>query len=872
MDAARRPVARRRYPRRVPDDNSDPYRLPRTVVPSRYDLTLRPDLDGAAFTGSVRIEVAVEEPTATVVLNAADLGIDEAVVVAGDARHAARPELDESTERLHLHLDEPLAAGDAAVELAFTGVLNDQLKGFYRSTFTDDGGHERVLATTQFEATDARRAFPCWDEPEFKATFAVTLEVPDDLLAVSNAREVARQPLEDGWVRVHFAETMVMSTYLVAFVVGPLEVTDSVPAGGVDLRIVHPVGKGQLTHYALDVGAFCLDHLAGWYDIAYPGDKLDLVAIPDFAFGAMENLGCVTFREILLLVDPSTATQPELQNVVDVIAHELAHMWFGDLVTMRWWNGIWLNEAFATFMEMVTTDAFRPDWERWTGFGVSRSEALDTDALHSTRPIEFEVTSPEDADGMFDVLTYEKGAAVVRMLEQYLGEDRFREGIRRYLGAHQYANTETTDLWDAIEEATGEPTRRIMDSWIFQGGYPLIGAALDGGRLVLTQERFTYLPDATPARWNVPVLVAWGTEGGENGSERVLLDGDRAEIDLGGPVDWALVNQGGSGFYRVAYSSELRTALADRAGTVLEPIERYQFLDDLSAATLAGRVPAPDLLDVVLRFEDETDLSVWQRLVGVVHGLRRLVDGEAKARLTERAATLLAPAYDRLGPLPVEGESDRDAELRAVLFAALGTVAEDPDARARAAELHRAYLKNRPSVDPALAAAAAGILADIGEVADYDAFLDRFKNAADPQEEQRYLYLLADFEDPALFARTMDLTLTDQVRSQNAPYVLRRALMNRERSADAWAWITEHWDEANARFPSNSIPRMLGGVRAIDRADLADEVDSWMDAHPVPQGEKQLAQARERMRVNVAHRERSAAALEVHLMEPTGTG
>ena len=377
-----------------------------------------------------------------------------------------------------------------------------------------------------------------------------------------------------------------------------------------------------------------------------------------------------------------------------------------------------------------------------------------------------------------------------------------------------------------------------MDSWIFQGGYPLIGADIDGGRLVLTQERFTYLPDATPARWDVPVLVAWGTEGGETASQRVLLDGDRTEIDLGGPVDWVLVNQGGSGFYRVAYSSELRTALADRAGAELEPIERYQFLDDLSAATLAGRVPAPDLLDVVLRFEDETDLSVWQRLVGALHGLRRLVDGEAKARLTERAATLLAPAYDRLGPLPVEGESDRDAELRAVLFAALGTVADDPDARARAAELHRAYLKNRPSVDPALAAAAAGILADVGEAADYDAFLDRFKNAADPQEEQRYLYLLADFEDPELFARTLDLTLTDQVRSQNAPYVLRRALINRERSADAWTWITEHWDEANARFPSNSIPRMLGGVRAIDRADLADDVEAWMDAHPVPAGRK----------------------------------
>ena len=253
--------------------------------------------------------------------------------------------------------------------------------------------------------------------------------MPEGLLAISNAKEVARQTLDDGHVRVHFAETMVMSTYLVAFVVGPLEATKPVTAGGVDLRIVHPVGKGDLAPFAQEVGAFCLDHLADWYGIEYPGDKMDMVAIPDFAFGAMENLGCVTYREVLLLVDPATATQPELQNVVDVIAHELAHMWFGNLVTMQWWEGIWLNEAFATFMEMLTTDAFRPDWERWVAFGLSRSEALDTDALHSTRPIEFEVVSPEDAEGMFDILTYEKGAAVVRMLQQYLGEDPFQQGL-----------------------------------------------------------------------------------------------------------------------------------------------------------------------------------------------------------------------------------------------------------------------------------------------------------------------------------------------------------------------------------------------------------------------------------------------------------
>jgi puromycin-sensitive aminopeptidase len=472
---------------------------------------------------------------------------------------------------------------------------------------------------------------------------------------------------------------------------------------------------------------------------------------------------------------------------------------------------------------------------------------------------------------MFDILTYEKGAAVVRMLQQYLGEDRFQEGIRQYLDAHRYGNTETTDLWDAIEAATGEPIRRIADSWIFQGGYPLVKATREGGTLTLTQERFTYLPaadapepDAVARTWSVPVLVAW-----EGGSERVLLEDGPATVDVG-DADWVLVNQGGSGFYRVAYESELTDALATRAVDVLAPIERYQFLDDAAAAEVAGHLGVEALLDLVLRFDAETDLSVWQRLVGVLGGLRRLVDGDARDRLAQLTGELLTPAYARLGPLPVDGESDRDAELRGLLFGALGTLAEDADARRRAADLHRSYLKDRGSVDPALAAAAAGILADVGDPADYEAFLERFGNAADPQEEQRYLFLLADFEDPGLFQRTLDLTLTDGVRSQNAPYLLRRALTNRERGADAWRWLTVHWDEAMARFPSNSISRMLAGVRSLDEPALADEVEAWLADHPVPAGQKHIDQSREKLRVNVARRARSADALATRLSTPTG--
>ena len=321
---------------------------------------------------------------------------------------------------------EPVAAGTAVLSITFEGVLNDKLRGFYRSTYVDEQGVEQVIACTQMQATDCRRAFPCWDEPAFKAVFGVTLDVDDGLTAISNSPEIDRA-LVEGRNVITFADTMVMSSYLVAFVVGRLDMTDAIDVDGTPMRIVHVPGKGHLTGFGEDVGAFCLRWFQEYYGIAYPGDKVDLVALPDFAAGAMENLGCITFRESLLLVDPTASTQNERQLVADVVAHELAHMWFGDLVTMRWWNGIWLNEAFATFMEVAACEADRPDWQRWTSFGVERSVAFDTDSLLSTRSVEFEVRSPADCEGMFDVLTYQKGGALLRMLEQYLGESRFRD-------------------------------------------------------------------------------------------------------------------------------------------------------------------------------------------------------------------------------------------------------------------------------------------------------------------------------------------------------------------------------------------------------------------------------------------------------------
>ena len=448
----------------------DPYRLPRTVVPHRYDLRLDPDLVALGFTGEATIAVTVTQPVREIVLNAAELTITSVRITSHGGRSInGRGTIEPESERARLALDDTVDPGEWTLRLSWTGTLNDKLRGFYRSTYKDASGATHTLAATQFEATDARRAFPCWDEPDFKAVFATTLAIDPSLTAVSNTR-IVDERLEGGKKVLTFAPSMKMSTYLVAFVGGELEASDPVMVGPTAVRVWCVPGKVRLTGFGREIAAFSLGWFERYYGLPYPGDKLDLLAIPDFAAGAMENLGAITYRETALLVDEREATHAELERIADVVAHENAHMWFGDLVTMRWWNGIWLNEAFATFMEMLAVDAWKPQWRRWTTFGGSRASAMATDGLWSTRPIEFPVRAPREADAMFDVLTYEKGASVLRMLEQYLGADVFRDGVREYLRTHAYDNADTGDLWAALGRASGEPIPEVMDGWIFRAG------------------------------------------------------------------------------------------------------------------------------------------------------------------------------------------------------------------------------------------------------------------------------------------------------------------------------------------------------------------------------------------------------------------
>src|SRR3984957_11338863 len=598
-------------------DSSQDYRLPKNVTPKRYDIRLTPDLKAFTFQGEVNIAVVVNEATDDVVLNALELEIDKVTAERGGKSVVAKTELEPAKERAHLRFAEKLSAGEWTLKIAFRGILNDKLHGFYRSQYQDASGKAHVAATTQFESTDARRAFPCGDEPELKASYKVTLVVDEDLAAISNGGQESERKLPGGKKEVVFKETIRMSTYLVAFIVGEFDATPPVDAG-TPLRIVHVPGKESLTGWAKQIGAFSLKYFADYYGLKYPGDKLDLIAIPDFASGAMENLGAITFRETALLADDKTASRAELERVADVVSHENAHMWFGDLVTMRWWNGIWLNEAFATFMEMLAVDAWKPQWKRWESFGVSRGAAMAIDALKSTRSIEYTVLSPEDCRSMFDVLTYEKGAAVLRMLEQFLGAEVFRKGIAGYLKKHQYNNTETGDLWDALEAASGQPVRSMMDTWIFQQGFPIVSAAptADGCGLKITQRRFFFAPpeNPEPQLWHVPVMVRARTDQGAE-VHKLLLTEAETTLQLPGKIEWALLNEGGHGFYRVRYSPELLEALT-RNRAALQPIERFGLVSDTWAATVAGLTPLAEFIKMARLFRDETDINVWRALIG----------------------------------------------------------------------------------------------------------------------------------------------------------------------------------------------------------------------------------------------------------------
>ena len=541
---------------------------------------------------------------------------------------------------------------------------------------------------------------------------------------------------------------------------------------------------------------------------------------------------------------------------------------FGDLVTMAWWNGIWLNEAFATFMEMLAVDAWKPEWERWANFGVSRAAAMGVDGLLASRPIEFPVREPKECEAMFDLLTYEKGASVLRMLEQYLGTEVFREGVRRYLREHPYANAETSDLWKALGAASGQPIPEAMDGWIFRGGYPLVTVEPDGAGVKLSQRRFLYLGDdagdgAAGEPWRIPIALRASVKGGWV-DKRLLLDGQETRVELPAVPDWALANAGGHGFYRVAFAPAMLKKLARSVGKIA-PIERFNVVSDAFAVTQAGHMSAVDYLDLTGKFREETDRNVWTALTGSLAFVNRVIPQSARAGLEAFVRHRVGPATARLGWEAEPGESELVRQLRGDLIRVLGTLGNDEETQAQARAFYARYLQDERAVDPNILPAVIGIIAAVGGAAEYADFLQRFGSARTPQEEQRFLFALGAFRDPALIAQTLERTINGEVRSQDAPFLMRAMLSGVYSRALAWEFVEQHWQTMAKQYPGSAYRRMYEGVTALVSPEWERDVNEFFTSRGIVLGGKTLDQYLEHLRGAVRFQQREGAALTGYL-------
>lgn len=831
----------------------NPSRLSGAVVPTHYKLKITPDISGAKFSGEETIALNVLENVNSIHLHATELEITKAVLSnSAGSSFEASVTLDEAKQLAILSLPGTAGAGEWSLELQFNGILNNKLRGFYRSTFKDAAGNEKHIATTKFEPSDARRAFPCFDEPEFKAVFEISLLIDKNLTAISNS-PIHSETVQGEKKLVCFEPSIKMSSYLVAYVVGEFEASEPVLSkSGAPIRVWCVPGKKHLSGFALKWAKFSLDYYADYFGINYPGAKLDLIAIPDFASGAMENFGAITFRETALLLDESRATHAELLRVAEVVCHENAHMWFGDLVTMDWWNGLWLNEAFATFMAAKAVHAFMPSWKFWESFNIEKAGAMRIDGLHASRSIEFPVSSPEDARAMFDVLTYEKGCAILRMLELYIGEEVFRKGCAIYMAQHAYANTDTEDLWKALDQAVSEaglsiPVSKMMDTWVFQQGFPLVSVSKTdtAGGITLSQSPFRYLKNGgeTNQLWYVPISVRSITADGSKEEFFALTESEQS-FYLGEDLSNVVVNSGGKGFYRVSYSKELLDSMLKQLDQ-LSASERFNLINDLWAATQAGDLSlASYMASLKSILSVETDSNVFSVAMTSIAYLRRITKAaspEKFSKFVALVADLLQPALNRLGWEAKAGETPQEAELRSSLISTLGSLGEKSVCD-KVASLWTSYLRDRKSVDSNMLPALVETTAAHGDEACYQQFIQLKETAATPQEETRFLFALSSFRSRPLIERTLEGTLNGFVRTQDAPQMVRALLMNPEGGDAAWAFLKKNWQLLVAAFPLQGIIRLCDGITALVNPELEPEIREFFQTNNVRGNEKALAQ------------------------------
>jgi puromycin-sensitive aminopeptidase len=835
------------------------FRLARDVRPTRYALHFDLDLEQWTFNGEATISLTLAKPAREITLHSVDLDITPGGDVAGVT-------YDEESQTATIRLAKERPAGASDLRLAWSGAIAEKLRGLYRSTRPGER-----YAATQFEAAEARRAFPSFDEPEFKATFAVELVHDAALAAIGNMPIERSDPLPGGRRRTAFRETPVMSTYLVAFTVGPYEATPpATTRSAVESRVWLPKGTADQAIYARDAHVRVVEWLEQYTNIPYPfPPKVDAIGIPDFEAGAMENPGAITYRITYLAADQKTASMATFKLTFSVIAHELTHMWWGDLVTMAWWNDLWLNESFASFVGEKCTASLNPDWRYWRDVVWQNATAFTLDSLASTHPISMEAKNTDEANERFDAVTYLKGQGVLRMIENYLGENDFRSGVRIYLDRHKWANATAFDFWRALDEASGRDVTGLATAWITEPGHPLVTCAVresaQGLIVNLNQQRFYADPGVEPTGqvWPVPLVFRYGTRDGSVKEVRYLLEGPMGSVELPGAT-WYFPNGNGAGFYRYAFDDRSIALLAQNTGK-LTPEDRLSLLDDQWALARANKATVGQVLGLVAGLKGEDDLYVLRTLAEILAWLshnalrpsterpfRELVDATFRAQL------------EKLGWENRADDTSDEREKRQLVIGALGHTAAAADVRAEARRHISAHLDGTARLQPDVAGPIASVAAIEGDAALYDRYISRMKETekTDAQEENRFRMALTDFRDPAIVDRFARAIFTDLIRDQDRTLLLLRMGSLAHARDAAFRTLKSSWDEFLTKMDPAGKQRGVNALGQLTPRKLVDDAAAFLQEKQTPDIKETVAQATERMRIGAANAERMAGELD----------
>ncbi len=833
------------------------YRLDPGVRPRRVHVHVEVDpQQSSAFRGEVALEIELDKSRRSIRLHAVDLRVSRPrIEIAGRVRRGRVKKIP-ATGMIAVEFDKPVPAGPAVLRLGFAGKLRKDLCGLYGVSVGD-----RRYAFTQLEAADARKFFPCFDEPAMKARFTISVTTSAANKVISNGQVRRTERRADGRKTVHFAQTPPLSTYLIALAVGDLQASKPVSLGPTQIRIWHTPGKRAQTSFGLEAARECLQRLEHYFGLPYPYSKLDLVAVPDFEFGAMENAGAIFFRETLLLIDARSATLNEKKRAAEVICHELAHMWYGDLVTMAWWDDLWLNEAFATWMAFAILDDWKPEWKMWLDFQHGTASALELDALRHTHPIYCRVRTPEEADENFDRITYEKGAAVVRMIERYLGAATFRRGVRAYIRKHKEGNTVAADLWDALSKASGEEVGPLVRPWIEQEGYPVveIRRSKSAGRPVIEfhQRRFLEQPARKRAgsqkpltRWPIPwVGRIGGGRGGRGKLERRLLSGARDRMALKHIPRFIYGNAEEGGFFRPLHDADEIRRLSRSLGS-LQAVERMGLIDHQWALVRAGQASVGSMLDLAGGFARESDADVLATLRKPLSFITNSLIPDAAPDCSAPMQSWLLDHFEgpfaQLGWKPAAHEPDEIRLTRAVLLGIVGGIAKSPHALEISHRQCDRYLTNRRSIDANLADAVVSLGAREGDAALHRRFVDAAMTSESAQEKRRFLLALGDFRDEKLIDRTLTFALTDSVATQDVAFLFMRLFANSTARERTWEFMQHRWDRIRKRVPPHMCSYLVEMTPALLTNEYKREVAKFFRANPVPTGERALRQALER--------------------------